>query len=113
MAIRKRIKQLEALTFTEWRVLLSAMLLLPMVALVLKSKGLKKTQIFLSNHLPKKTKISIPENKQLEEAQSVARMVSVAANHGPYHANCLKISLLIWWFLGRRGITKICKFWKT
>jgi len=105
MAIRKRLEQLEELTFTEWRALLSAILLLPMIALVLKSIGFKKTQIFLSNHLPKKPKISIYEDIQLEEAQSVARMVSVAANHGPYHANCLKISLLIWWFLGRRGIT--------
>jgi len=95
MAIRKRLKQLEELTFTEWRVLLSAILLLPMIALVLKSIGFKKTQTFLSNHLTK---------KQLEEAQSVARMVSIAANHGFYSANCLKKSLLTWWLLGRRGI---------
>jgi len=104
MAMRKRLKQLEELTFTEWRVLLSAMLLLPMIAIVLKSIGFKKAQTFLSNHLPRKPRISIHEDTQLEEAQSVARMVSVAANHGPYHANCLKRSLLIWWLLGRRGI---------
>ena len=88
MAIRKRLKQLEELTFTEWRVLLSAILLLPMVALVLKSIGFKKTQSFLSNHLPKKPNKSISEDKQLEEARSIARMVSIAANHGFYSANC-------------------------
>ncbi len=104
MAIRKRLKQLEELTFTEWRVLLLAILLLPMIALVLKSIGFKKTQTFLSNHLPKKPKISIHEDMQLEEAESVARMVSIAANHGFYSANCLKKSLLTWWLLGRRGI---------
>ena len=104
MAIRKRLKQLEELTFTEWRVLLSAILLLPMIALVLKSIGFKKTQTFLSNHLTKKPKISIHEDMQLEEAESVARMVSIAANHGFYSANCLKKSLLTWWLLGRRGI---------
>ena len=104
MAIRKRLKQLEELTFTEWRVFLSAILLLPMIALVLKSIGFKKAQTFLSNHLSKKPKISIREDMQLEEAQSVARMVSVAANYGPYHVNCLKRSLLVWWLLGRRGI---------
>jgi len=104
MAMRKRLKQLEELTFTEWKVLLLAILLLPTVAFVLKSIGFKKAQNFLSNHLPKKPKISIHEDMQLKEARRVARMVSVAANHGPYHANCLKRSLLIWWLLGRRGI---------
>ncbi len=104
MAIRKQFKQLEELTFPEWRVLLSAILLLPMFALLLNSIGFKKTQTFLSNHLPKKPKISIHEDMQLEEAQSVARMVSIAANHGLYSANCLKKSLLTWWLLGRRGI---------
>ena len=104
MAIRKQLKQLEELTLNEWRVLLLAMLLLPMIALTLKSIGFRKAQTFLSKHLPKKPKISIHEDMQLEEARSVARMVSVAANHGPYHANCLKRSLLVWWLLGRRGI---------
>jgi len=104
MAIRKRLKQLEELTFTEWSVLLSAILLLPMVALALKSIGFNKTQSFLSNHLPKKPNKSISEDKQLKEAQSIARMVSIAANHGFYSANCLKKSLLTWWLLGRRGI---------
>jgi len=104
MAIRKRLKQLEELTFTDWRVLLSAILLLPMIAFVLKSIGFNKTHTFLSNHLPKKPKISIPEDMQLEEAQRVARMVSIAANHGFYSANCLKKSFLTWWLLRRRGI---------
>ncbi len=31
-------------------------------------------------------------------------MVSVAANNGPYRANCLKRSLATWWLLQRRGI---------
>jgi hypothetical protein len=37
-------------------------------------------------------------------AKQVARMVSIAANHGPYHANCLKRSVLIWWLLEQKGI---------
>ena len=104
MAIRKRVKQLEELTFTEWQVLLSAIFLLPMIALVMMFIGFKRTQSFLSKHLPKKPKLSVHEKIQLDEAQSVARMVTVAANHGPYRANCLKRSLLIWWLLGRKGI---------
>jgi len=37
-------------------------------------------------------------------AERTARMVYVAANHGPYRANCLKRSLVIWGLLRRRGI---------
>ena len=103
--MRKKLKQLQELTVSEWRVLLLSIFLLPMIALFLQLKGFKWTQTLFSNHLLGKPKISIHEDMQLEEAQSVARMVSIAANHGPYHANCLKSSLLIWWLLGRRGIT--------
>lgn len=104
MAIRKRLKQLEALTVTEWRVLLLSILLLPMIALVLQFKGFKWTQTLLSKHLSEKHGILIPEDEQLKIAQSVARVISIAANHGFYSANCLKKSLLTWWLLRRRGI---------
>ncbi len=105
MAMRKRLRQLVALTVTEWRVLLLTILLLPMIALVLQFKGFKWTQTLLSKHLPKEHGILIPEDEQLKVAQSVARIVSIAANHGFYSANCLKKSLLTWWLLRRRGIT--------
>jgi len=32
-------------------------------------------------------------------------MVTAAANHGFYRANCLKKSMLTWWLLERKGIT--------
>ncbi len=105
MTMCKRLRQLEALTVTEWRVLLLSILLLPMIALVLQFKGFKWTQTLLLKHLPKKHGILIPEDEQLKVAQSVARIVSIAANHGFYSANCLKKSLLTWWLLRRRGIT--------
>jgi len=102
MAMSKRIQQLQALSADEWRVLLLSMPLLPMIALVLQLKGFKWTQALLSNHSNPKS--SIPEDEQLKMAQSIARMVSAAANHGPYRANCLKKSLATWWLLERRGI---------
>jgi len=39
-----------------------------------------------------------------DEAQRIARLVSIAANHGPYRATCLRQSLALWWVLRRRGI---------
>lgn len=103
--MHRRLKQLHALTNAEWKVLLTAMLLLPMIALSLKLKGFKWTQALLSNYIPKKANVSIPEDKQMELTQSIARLVSIAANHGLFRANCLRKSLAIWWLLKRKGIT--------
>jgi hypothetical protein len=102
MTMSKRIQQLQALSTDEWRVLLLSMTLLPLIALALKLKGLKWTQALLSRYSNQKSSIS--EDDKLKMAQSVARMVSAAANHGPYRANCLKKALATWWLLGRRGI---------
>ena len=82
--------------------MLAAMVLLPLIALALKTKGVKWTRSFLSQH--SNTKKVVPEELQLEVARSVARMVSVAAHHGLYRTNCLKKSLAAWWLLARRGI---------
>ncbi len=103
--MQKRLKQLQALSIAEWQVLLLSLLLLPMIALALKLKGLKWTQALLTTYQTKNSTIPIPENLQLRLAQGTAHMVSVAANHGPYRANCLKKSLAIWWLLKREGIT--------
>jgi hypothetical protein len=45
-----------------------------------------------------------PHATAAETAERVARLVSIAANHGPYRATCLPQSLALWWLLRRRGI---------
>ena len=100
----KKFKQLAELSSSELRILFVALFLLPLTALSLKIKGLKWTQSLLNRFLPKKARVTVPQNLQLEEAQSIARIVLVAANHGPYRANCLKKSLVTRWLLSRRGI---------
>ena len=45
-----------------------------------------------------------PTSKTKGKAVSIARAVKLAANHGPYRANCLKQSLVIWWLLQRHGV---------
>jgi hypothetical protein len=98
----KRLAQLKALSTNEWHVLLSSLVLLPSIALALRLRGYIWTRAFLLRRIPQ-TSNSSPK-PALPTAQSVARMVSVAANYGPYRANCLKRSLATWWLLQRRGI---------
>ena len=42
--------------------------------------------------------------EQLAIAHHIVKIVAIAAHHGPYKANCLKKSLLGWWWLARKGI---------
>jgi len=104
-----RLGKLKALSVKEWQVLLISMVLLPSIALALRFRGYKWTRAFLQKHIPERdgpgpdVETSNPENSLLT-AQSVARMVSIAANNGPYRANCLKKSLATWWLLARREI---------
>lgn len=48
--------------------------------------------------------------RDLSRAKHISRAVAIAGNHGLYHANCLKQSLLLWWLLARRGINTEIKF---
>ncbi len=104
-----RLAKLKALSAKEWQVLLTSLVLLPSIALALRFRGFKWTRTFLQNRIPENNDPT-PDTEPLDSqdllltAQSVARMVSVAANHGPYRANCLKRSLATWWLVQRRGI---------
>ena len=110
--MHKRLTQLKALSGEEWRILLSALTLLPLIALALHLKGFKWAQSCLQARLQARAKkraekinsSSAPINMQQAEAQSLARMVTLAANYGPYRANCLKRSLVTWYLLQDRGI---------
>ena len=100
----KRISQLRALTTQERRVLLASLFLLPTVALTLRLKGYRWTRAFLQKRIPEHDTLTTNAQNPVLKAQSVARMVSIAARFGPYRANCLKQSLVTWWLLQRRGI---------
>ena len=41
--------------------------------------------------------------RDLERAQSIARIVAMSARHTPNDTTCLHRSLALWWLLGRRG----------
>lgn len=100
----KRIDQLKLLSFSDWKILLFASFLLPTVALSLKLKGLKKTQSFIARCAPPPTPSSEPITQKIQEAQRIAKLVSISANHGIYKTNCLKQVLVIWYYLNKNNI---------
>ena len=103
------------LSLFEWRVMLVAMVLLPLVALSLRIVEFNKTRNILGHFIPdesgqKEQNPSEIDTTEIERARVIARMVAVAAGHGPYRANCLKQSLVLWWLLAVQGIASEIKF---
>jgi Transglutaminase-like superfamily len=80
------------------------MVLLPLVALSLRWRGLRATQsslkLLLSDSPPEHDASLV--NKYAELA---AHMVNAADLHGPVHPSCLEKSLTLWWLLARQGIS--------
>lgn len=101
---------MRALSLFDWRVMLVAMLLLPVVALSLRIIEYNNTKNILGRFVSDKSrqKKVVPseiDNTEKERACVIARMVAIAAGHGPYKANCLKQSMVLWWMLARHGIS--------
>jgi len=93
------------LSLFEWRAMLLAMLLLPVVALSLRIVEYNKTKNILSRFISDISGLKEPDPSEKEKACVIARMVAVASWHGPYRANCLKRSMVLWWMLARHGIS--------
>jgi len=85
--------------------MLLAMLLLPFVALSLRIFEYNKTKNILSRFISDISGLKEPDSSEKEKACVIARMVAVASGHGPYRANCLKQSMVLWWMLARHGIS--------
>lgn len=100
----RRYAQLKKLSPLEWLLLVASTLLLPLTALGLYFVGLKRTQHFIDYLSPSTSKVSFTAQQDLKRGQLVARMVTAAANHGTYGANCLERSLVTCWLLQYYGI---------
>jgi hypothetical protein len=86
----------------EQRFLIQAFVLLPVLALALRSMGLRRTQVVLARLAPRPSGLESHDGDQL--ARRISRLVAAAAVNGPYRANCLKRSLALWWLLRRQGL---------
>jgi hypothetical protein len=84
---------------------LRATVLLPVIAVSLRLRGLRATQGTLERFLstPNDSDRQFDGN-MAKDASRIARMVHAAARYGLVRPTCLEKSLALWWFLGRRGI---------
>ena len=89
------------LSCTAQKLFLECLVLLPLLALAIGLFGFAATQRCLSRFVGVR---SISRANPDSATAVAARMVSAAARYGPWRANCLQRSLLLWWLLRRRGI---------
>jgi hypothetical protein len=84
-----------------------ALLLLPVAAFALRRWGLGRVQSALqrASEWPRRRAARRDGADRSEAAQRLAWVVEVAARRGPWPANCLQRSVVLWWFLRRHGLT--------
>jgi len=82
--------------------LAQAPIALPLAALGLHRFGLRRVQSFLDRRPGKRVPPVDPSIRQAE-LERLAWIVKVASMYGAWPANCLQRSVVLWWFLRRRG----------
>jgi hypothetical protein len=103
-----RLEQLRSLSRDERRNLASALFWLPATRVLLRLIGFKRTLGFYQQNNELAAQYT-PVNQDLDTATMVARMISIAANHGLYRARCLPKSLVLVKFLQARDIASNLK----
>ncbi len=98
-------RQLRGLSRPERRLLVQAAVALPAVAVLIRLRGLGPCQRLLARLTPAVNKSVTKADGSAESlARAVGRIVTAAAAHGPYRANCLQRSVVLWWLLRRHGL---------
>lgn len=104
-AARTRTERLRRLTWRELLRVLHALAYLPLAAIALDRWGLQRVQQRLARRAPALPTPGRVDPGAIEEARRLAWVVDGTARRGPWKANCLQRSLVLWWFLVRRGIS--------
>ena len=99
---REKIERWHGLSGRDRKTVGHACLLLPVVSLSLKVKGLKATTTLLGRRLAKRGAPSGGATADLPD--SMARLVAIAARYHPYKTACLAQSLTLWYLLARKGV---------
>ncbi|MBT3626225.1 MAG: lasso peptide biosynthesis B2 protein [Gammaproteobacteria bacterium] len=92
--------KLQALSFSEFLMLVVSVLTLPVVSVLLKLRGFRKTERIMALC----SRLGIQSKSSTARVGQAARMVSIAAVRGPYKARCLEQAITVWWMLGFMGI---------
>ncbi|MBO6655578.1 MAG: lasso peptide biosynthesis B2 protein [Pseudomonadales bacterium] len=93
------LQKLGRLSLHEFFLLVVSTMALPVVAMLLKYRGFRRTEQLLSRF--SRGPISVDATEKVHRA---ARMVSIAAHKGPFNAQCLEQAITLWWMLGLVGI---------
>lgn len=84
---------------------MQAPFLLPLSALALRRWGLRRVQAALARTVPASQRTLSVSPDLMVVAERLAWCVQVSAAYGPWPANCLQRSVVLWWFLRRRGLS--------
>jgi hypothetical protein len=105
LAMWKLLQRFNALDRRTQGFFVRAAILLPVIAVSLRLRGLRATQGALGRFL---STPNVPgrqfDGSMAKDAACIAQMVHAAARYGPVRPTCLEKSVALWWFLGRRGI---------
>jgi Transglutaminase-like superfamily len=100
----ERLRRFSALERPARNLFLRATVLLPLVALSLRWRGLRATQATLQRFLSNDNQES-DASLVRRVAPLTAHMINAADRHGLVHPSCLAKSLTLWWLLARQGIS--------
>jgi hypothetical protein len=94
-----KLSRLNALSWPERRVLLQAMLLLPLFWAGLRVFGLSRLHLWAA-----RSPVTGDASRPDVEPASIGALINVAGAHLALPSTCLTRSLLLVWLLGRRGV---------
>jgi hypothetical protein len=101
--VLRRVRQWQALSTAERRQLALLAVSLPAVELSLRRFGARRTSAWLQRWLAPHV-ARAPSSADLEAADALARLASIAGRHGPVAARCLSQALLVQALLRHRGL---------
>ena len=94
------------LTRQEKKLLLQALLLLPLVHALLALSGYRRLVRFIQEKISvRPSKEPLTQDEKIQRASATALIVSIAAAYGLYRASCLRRSLVLLILLRRQGIS--------
>jgi len=100
----ERLRRFRALERPAQILFLRSLMLLPLVSLSLKWRGFGATRASLER--PFKKSMPLPNTTEKEDrAAQTTRMVHAAVRYSVGRPSCLEESLVLWYLLGRQGIT--------
>jgi len=109
-----RFRKLQQLSASERRLLIQALVLLPLTFCGVYVLGVSRWHRFLAQlasfgNTPNRTLV-IADVETAMQAQAIARMVKIAAEKGIYEARCLQQTLVLWCLLRRNQIESEIRF---